>query len=180
MRGALVALLMVLTLGLATSAAHADRTVRLKATFQGQQATASVTVPDDWQGDATGGRVKLVAPSSRKGCDHILRLRLGLLYVAGTVMPADWVASRLAGEGPVLAMGGDAYRWGVAGRTGRRTAVGYGALIAGSGRYGRILAEVRGTTELSPSCRTAQSAAATKRLTRVLQGLALQSAKRKR
>ncbi len=175
------ALLAALLLGSpATASATAERAVRLKTSLQGQHATAVLTVPADWRGAARGDHVELVAPSSRKGCDHLLRLRLNLLYVASSVTAPEWVAERLSDQGPVLAQGGTDYAWGVAARAGRRTSAGEGALVAGTGRFGRIMAEVRATTALTRSCTTAQSRLAAKRLVRVLQNAAVQSARRGR
>ncbi len=176
----LLAVVLLMAAVLPAAAAQADRSVRLKTTFQGQQATATMTVPDAWRGDVTGDHVKLTAPSSRPGCDHLVSLKLRMLYVASTVTAADWVAARLAGNGPTIAAGGDAYTWGVAARAGRRTSVGFGALLGGSGRFGRIMVELKGGTGLEADCTTAQSPQAAKRLARVLQNAVVQSAKRRR
>jgi hypothetical protein len=175
---AAVAALLVLLALLAPAVADADRTLRLTSAFQGRAATTLLTVPDDWRGAVRGDQVKLTAPSSRKGCDHLLRLRLGMLYVASTVTSPDWVAGRLADQGPILASGIGEYSWGVAARKGRRTSVGAGAVVAGTGRFGRIMAELRGTTALTRRCTTAQSGQAAKRLARVLQSAVVQTVER--
>jgi hypothetical protein len=179
MRAASSVLLAVLLLNVTAGAAHANRTLTLTSTFEGRTATATLVVPDDWKGAAKGDHVKVAAPSSRRRCDHVLYLRLGLLYVASTVTATQWVTSRLSREGAVADRGdrADGSSWGVATREKQRTSLGYGALVAGTGRLGRIMAEVRATSGLTAGCAASQARAAAKRLTRVVRDVSLQAAK---
>lgn len=177
MRAAVPILLALVLLTVAAGPASAGRTLTLTSTFQGQSATASFAVPGDWKGTAKGSHVGLTAPSSRKRCRHLLRLDLGLLYVASTVTAPNWITSRLTGHGPVVDRGdrGDGYSWGAAARKGRRASLAYGALVVGSGRLGRIMAEVRATSDLAGGCAASQAKPAARRLTRVVEGLTLRA-----
>jgi hypothetical protein len=179
-RVGVIALLAVVTSALASTPAAADRTVRLRAMFEGQQATATFSVPDDWKSETRTTAVKLTAPSSRAGCDHLLRLDVNMLYVAPTVRAADWVASRLLAAGSLVAGAAGEYSWGVATRRGARTSTGAAARAAGTGRYGQIMSEVRSSADVSRDCPSVQGARAAKRLARVIQGIALSTAKRRR
>ncbi|MCW3015985.1 MAG: hypothetical protein JWO02_3077 [Solirubrobacterales bacterium] len=176
-----VLMLLALTaLALAPSSADADRSVRLRATFEGQQATATFSVPDEWTSDTRASGVRLTAPSSRDGCTHVLQLDVDLLYVALTLSSADWVISRLIGQGTLVAGAPGAYSWGVAAPKGARTSTGAAARAAGTGRYGLIMSEIRSSADVSRGCPSSQGARAAKRLARVLQGLVLTTAKRRR
>lgn len=175
-----VLLLAAVSLGPVPPAAHADRSIRLRADFEGRRATVRFRIPDDWKGQTRGPTVKLVAPSRRDGCTHVLRLDLNLLYVAMSVSSGDWVHSRLSGAGPLVTGAGGEYSWGVAARRGARASAGSGAQTAGTGRYGQIMSEVRASSDVSARCPGTQGAKAAKRLGRVLQGLNLSSVKRRR
>jgi hypothetical protein len=179
-RFGLIALLAIAAPAFTPSPASADRSLRLRASFEGQQVTATFSVPDDWRSETRTASVKLTAPSSREGCDHVLQLDLGLLYVALEVRSADWVVSRLLGTGPLVAGAAGEYSWGVAARKGARTSTGAAARVAGTGRYGRIMSEVRSSADVARECPPGQGAKAARRLARVLQGVALSTAKRRR
>ncbi|MCW3039706.1 MAG: hypothetical protein JWM31_1611 [Solirubrobacterales bacterium] len=170
---------LAVTLGAHVSPANAaDQTVRLRATFEKQPATASFDVPADWTAVPRTGGVTLTAPSSQAGCRHVLSADLDALYVSPTTNAESWVRSRLVGAGPTIAQSppGELF-WAVAARPAAPRSAGTAARLTGKGRYGPIATEVRFTTALSGDCAAGQGLRAAKRLARVLPSLTLTTAR---
>lgn len=166
---------------LSPAAASADQTVRLGVSFERQRSSVSFRVPDGWtlRLRARGTGASLTAPSSRRGCEHVIDADLNALHVSSTTSSAGWVASRLHDRGTLLAASLPAETsWAVVARRRATTSAGAGARITGQGRYGPIMTEVLFGTRLSGSCPAGQGTKAARRLGRVLPSLAITAARR--
>jgi hypothetical protein len=155
-----------------------DQPIRLRSTFETQQATATFTVPAEWAVRMRAAGVTLTAPSSRKGCSHILDVRLGAIYVAPITTSVGWVASRLSDKGQLVSMHPGELSWGAAVSRKDRASDGAAARVTAKGRYGPIMSEVLMHADLSRSCPANQAPKAARRIARLLSGVGITASRR--
>lgn len=161
-----------------TVAGTDDLPVRLRETFETQQATATFTVPADWTVRLRSGGVTLTAPSSRKGCSHVLDVDLGALYVAPITTSTAWVASRLSDKGEIVSAHPGDLSWGAALSRKARASDGAAARLTAKGRYGPIMSEILMHAALAGRCPANQAPKAARRIARLLSGVDITATRR--
>lgn len=162
----------------APPSATTDLPVRLRATFETQQATATFTVPAGWSVRMRAGGVTLTAPSSRKGCSHVLDVDLGAIYVAPVTTSAAWVASRLSHKGEIVSAHPGELSWGAALDRHARASDGAAARLTATGRYGPIMSELLMHAALTGRCPANQAQKAARRVARLLSGVGITATRR--